>query len=154
MLGALSMSHKTKQHVGLDCGLWLYMCAYWKLPWSRSTQLYREWDVFTASIWGGVKPSIPGTWFKLASSYFQALVSHHNAGKPEPEQNGPLKKFTWFLPGTCIMGKAIGFVCCRHKNCQIWRSRHHSEMYHYGVINVGKPTFFCLLDTWEGPRAL
>ena len=57
-------------------------------------------------------------------------------------------------PRACARGKALS-VCRHHKNRQIWRSRRHSQMtckYHYGVGNVGKLTFFCLLDALEGPH--
>ena len=36
---------------------------------------------------------------------------------------------THVLPCVHAQGvKAISFVCCQLRNCQIWRSRHHSEM--------------------------
>lgn len=49
-----------------------------------------EMRCFTASFSGDVKPLVPGTWFKLASSYFQALISHPDGGKSK----GATKKMT------------------------------------------------------------
>ena len=58
--------------------------AYRELPWSllSSTPENEEALSLHPNLWRDVKLSVPGTWFTLASDYFQALTSHHNGGKP------------------------------------------------------------------------
>ena len=41
-----------------------------------------------------------GTWFKLASGYFQTLVSHHNGGKPEGATKDKMKAVCYYKPGS------------------------------------------------------
>ena len=56
-------------------------------------------------------------------------------------------------PRACARGKTIGFVCCRHKNRQIWTSRHLSDSQAQRIRQNRRKTGFTVLRiVWHGAR--